>query len=733
MLDQISVFKGILPEPVGVSTWQEALAHIKSDKYRDAVGKARTIKDATAYREFKKRLPSITFCGQFKNPRNRNNIISATGFIIPDLDHLPDVESVFVALEQDENIWFAFRSPSGEGIKCSVRAQGIASDDDIKRLYEAVERYFADVYGIKIDPACKDISRLTFVSHDPELFINPSPQFFDIERWAKKQAHAHTIPPPQVTNNGWKGKYGKKVLESCCAAIAGSQPGEQHHTRLRMARLVGGYIPEYIPEETAMACLEAAVVESGAKRVPEAMKTVADGLKNGMANPIQIEPKSTSRPQDDDDKYYFDESLSSDEVACSQMKSLVANVVSVKSPCSQDVVTLKSLEVTSGGPDSRPLAYSLAHLIEEWITNSTGSFTVDQIDREFCLNTRTEKKNRTVILLRLEKKLIIKKDKQTKGKYHILDTKIDFLDLDTAEEDEFPIKLPFKIHEYVQIPPHGLIVLAGSTNAGKTAFFLNTLRLNLTQTYEKLYLMSEMGSAEYKTRLLQFGESLDQWKAVKAASKSYGFDGIVQHHNPHGLTCIDFLEEVEGEYFKIASSIRDIYDSLGNGVCMIAIQKKTDGTYARGGQATAEKARLYMALDYLATQNNAIVCALKMVKVKHFLNRNLQNHEIHFRIEHGCRMTPLTDWMPCSKINREAMICEYEGRPLEIAFVTESGKMVKVNGSQIQQWQESFPNVKIMAELSRISRDSTTKPFLKDKGYFFQLAGILGKKNEGKV
>jgi DNA uptake protein ComE-like DNA-binding protein len=66
------------------------------------------------------------------------------------LDHLGDnTENVFLWLTQDENIWFAFRSPSGDGIKCGIRAEGIQSDDDIKRLYSACERYFKETYGLR--------------------------------------------------------------------------------------------------------------------------------------------------------------------------------------------------------------------------------------------------------------------------------------------------------------------------------------------------------------------------------------------------------------------------------------------------------------------------------------------------------------------------------------------------------------------------------------------------------
>jgi hypothetical protein len=377
---------------------------------------------------------------------------------------------------------------------------------------------------------------------------------------------------------------------------------------------------------------------------------------------------------------------------------------------------------------------NLAAHIREWITSSSGSFTTEQLDREFCLTTRREKNNRAKCLSAFTKENLIKKDKKIKGKYHILDTEIDFFDLEEEEPDAFPIILPFNLHEYAKIPPKAIIVLAGASNAGKTAFILNAIKMNLHQDYQLMYLMSEMGSGEFKNRIRSFKDPIKKWKKIKAASKSYDFDGAIQHHNRDGLTFIDYLEEIDGEYFKIASSIRDIYDSLGDGVAFVAIQKKTNSEFARGGEATIEKARLYLTLDYIATAEQSIVCALKITKVKHFLQKNLLNHEIHFRITKGCLITPLTDWMPSSKVDRKKMAAQYELERNDLGewdyvFQTDRGTQVVVKEADAERWQHNFENINVFEELKRISEDSFKKPFVKYKGYFHQLSGILAKKN----
>lgn len=305
MSDTISVFNGIHPEPIATIPWQQVIENIGSDRYKAYIEKARTIKDPDEYREYKKKLPAVTFSGEFTK-RNKDEILNATGFIIPDLDHLGDVERVFELLKQDENVWFVFRSPSGDGLKCGIRAESIKTDEDIKEFYYSVERYFQEVYGLKIDPACKDICRLTFVSYDPDLWINSDPFHFNIKEWSPSPKSIPSYKPPECRNNGWQEKYGRKVLESCCLEIQQSQPGGQHSARLGKARLIGGFIASgFIDEPEGLAAIEQAVSASGAKNITQAMKTIKDGIEHGKLSPISVESNKKyenshikSRPED---------------------------------------------------------------------------------------------------------------------------------------------------------------------------------------------------------------------------------------------------------------------------------------------------------------------------------------------------------------------------------------------------------------------------------------------------
>ncbi len=795
MNDEISVFKGVQSKPIDTTTWQDVLGRIQSDKYKPYVDKARSISvvDLDKYREYKKKMPAVTFCGKFNGSRKKANIEQATGFIIPDLDHLEDVEATFELLTKDENIWFAFRSPSGEGIKCGIRAKCIESDDDIKVLYNAVERYLKETYGITIDPACKDISRLTFVSYDPNLWINPDPYYFSVSAWAEPiKQQAPVYDPGIYHNDSGKQKYARKVLESCCENIRQSQPGSQHNTRLRMSRLIGGYI-HYLDESEILSALEQAVRDSGAKYIGQAMKTVKDGLNHGKQNPLYIDDNTG------DITYYcnIDEVLKNKQSNQSkQGKQIHINSSKVStgkqesskvSRSKQDLNTpeqteptetpinpenfdfgiddatrarghahnrnkekINNIENEDGGFSIEETAsvsntpQNLAAHIREWITQSSGTFTTDQIDREFCLRTRKEKNNRAKCLNAFIKENLIKRDKSIKGKYHILAVDLDLIDIEEEEEENFPIILPFDIHEYAGIPPKSIVVIAGESNAGKTAVILNILYLNLKQEYPVFYMMSEMGGAEFKSRLKGFGKDLTPWKRIKAASKSYDFDGVIQHYNRDGLTCIDYIEEISGEYFKIPSTIRDVYDALGNGVAVCAIQKKTKEDFARGGEGTIEKARLYLSVEYLTTwlhdQRKRVYCALRCKKVKRPLKDNINGCEMHFAIDYGCQVTKVMDWTRSNQVDRKKCIVQYEmderGESFRtddneaVILKTDKDRHVRVIGSDIEKWQTRYQNIDVRAELEKLSESSMKKPFLKDKNWFFMVSKIIENRSK---
>ena len=552
--------------------------------------------------------------------------------------------------------------------------------------------------------------------------------------WLSNMAAKKETSPVYPSINQGPSQYGQKALAGEIIKLSGASPGNRNNQLNESAFCLGQLIAGgELEHGTVFNALFGLAMSLGLTEA-EARKTIESGIKAGMQEPRKA-------PIQETDDFYLKSVNNVNNV------NIVSNVNSVNG-CKQDV-NKTGENVNKGGVDvntckqdlpendNEPPQNLMGH-IKQFIENSSGSFCTRDIDMEFGLKSRKEKIARSRALNYMARNNYIIKDKEVAGKWHIVDHKIEWVDIHAAAEESYPIILPFNLHEYVNIPPKAIIVLAGSTNAGKTAFILNTLWLNRQQKYKKVYLMSEMGCGEYVTRIRGFGEPIEKWDSIQAAEKSYDFNGAVQHHNPDGLTCIDYLEDIKGEYFKIASGIRDIYDALGNGVALIAVQKHTKQNVARGGEGTMEKSRLYMTLDHLCTLEHSIVCALQITKLKNYKEKNLQNHEIHFELTRGSQMTILQDWRPSHKVNRQKDIAIYEsGRSVDdvnsrnyaYSFTTVEGKLVGINYDTLNTWIKEYGEF-IHDELFRIEQDNNSKrPFLKGN-WFFQLSQILAKRKE---
>ncbi len=610
---------------------------------------------------------------------------------------------------------------------------GQLPDTLIQRTGAGGYHYFWNYNGNKIKSRNGKIFKYIDVKGDGGyVILSPSSHDSGVNyRWVSR---VKPVDPPEWlvdlahnTDQGVKSSsvnnYGKAALLREATEVATTPEGERNDrlnlAALRMGELIAGGEIDRTSVETT---LEIAGSQSGLD-AREIRRTIHSGIEDGLKNP-------RTAPERDD--YHFDFGGSNQSNQSNQSVSKESKVITGN----QSVIKTPNLVIKSNqsGPEI-PLEtegntpYNLHSLIGEWIRSSTGYFTNDQVDREFGLATRKEKINRAKSLYIYKEKQLIRADKKVKGRWHVIDSNIEWVDLTEIEDRRFPIELFLDLHEKVSIPPKSIIMIAGMTNAGKTAVIMDALKRNRDMTPSPLYLMSEMGGAEYKHRVLGTGVPVDEWnKKIRAAERSYDFNSIIQNYNPDGLTCIDYLEEIDGEYFKIASSIRDIYDSLGQGVAMIAIQKKTLGDFGRGGEATAEKARLYVTIDYLCSLDHAIVCALKIIKAKHSLHENMNNREIHFKIEKGSIITPITDWMHSGRVNRQRCIMKYEQGIDDIDgiyFKTDAGRKVNLLEKDIAGWIEAFPELDVRKELEKISSDSFKTAFLKDKDWYWQVGGIL--------
>ena len=132
--------------------------------------------------ELKNQLPAVTFAGSFKI-RKGGHVETPTDLVILDFDTYKDTSAEGRAelkdrLRNDENIVLVFDSPRG-GIKAVAFAEGVTNKQDFKDAIATLgERYPG------LDGSGKDVNRLCFLSHDPEIHVNTNAKRFKVQRRA---------------------------------------------------------------------------------------------------------------------------------------------------------------------------------------------------------------------------------------------------------------------------------------------------------------------------------------------------------------------------------------------------------------------------------------------------------------------------------------------------------------------------------------------------------------------
>lgn len=206
----VSVFRsGTNATPVERLPLTAVLARIQDGTYQQRIDALRTVLATAgekAYTEAKKTLPAFTPAGVFARRANAR-LTEASGLVHFDFDHPPNLTEARARLMEDPWIAYAFVSPSGDGLKVAVWAEGIVDDPTYKHAWGTVLAYFERTYpdlAVANDAHCKDIARLCFVSVDPELYVNPDPRLYAVPRKAAaaQPARAPRRPRPQPAPTG---------------------------------------------------------------------------------------------------------------------------------------------------------------------------------------------------------------------------------------------------------------------------------------------------------------------------------------------------------------------------------------------------------------------------------------------------------------------------------------------------------------------------------------------------
>lgn len=274
---------------------------------------------------------------------------------------------------------------------------------------------------------------------------------------------------------------------------------------------------------------------------------------------------------------------------------------------------------------------NIAEDLRNWIAVSSGQWLVSDYQRESVLVSKDEKHAANVEISNLLKQGVIERYGDRRGCYRRIDNESQNIDWYNAAMDFVDIKLPFGLEEMVLIMPKNIIVIAGAPNAGKSAFLLNVVEMNMKK-HAINYFSSEMGAMELRGRLEKFDKPLSQWRFT-AKERAGNFADVIK---PDEINIIDFLE-ISDEFWKIGGMIKGIYDKLNKGIALIALQKNFGTKMARGGVATLEKPRLYITLD-------AGICKIEKAKNWKHAEINPNGMQTKFSLVNGCKFIRKDSW-----------------------------------------------------------------------------------------
>ncbi len=136
---------------------------------------------------YKERSPLFAVACRFEGGKGRTHITGLTGLSLCDFDHLSheQMTSVRAAVCESPFTLLCYTTISGAGLRVIYRydiPEGMPPDKQRRyyerRAFQLGNAYYALAASCATDEKCKNVTRLSGLAHDPEVYYNPSAQPF---------------------------------------------------------------------------------------------------------------------------------------------------------------------------------------------------------------------------------------------------------------------------------------------------------------------------------------------------------------------------------------------------------------------------------------------------------------------------------------------------------------------------------------------------------------------------
>jgi Fe2+ or Zn2+ uptake regulation protein len=290
---------------------------------------------------------------------------------------------------------------------------------------------------------------------------------------------------------------------------------------------------------------------------------------------------------------------------------------------------------------------TVADDVLDWINQASGNFDVNMIYSDIRVK---DDKAAMAHVRQIIKRMVDGGDLISfeQGRYTLYrhpDPDLQEINLDAAVVKDIDFQLPLGLHNLIRMYPGNIVVIAGEPNVGKTAFMLESIRMNMDK-FDMDYYTSEMSGTELKMRRDLYRDYYPdlKWK-WHPYEKNVRFNQEIARPGRRGhVSVVDFLE-VTDEFYRIGTRMSEIHEALGGeGLALVAIQKGWHKDLGRGGDLGMEKPRVYVTMSYSQGLSRGM---MRIVKAKSFRDpgRNPNGLVRPFSIHYGHHFESAHDWM----------------------------------------------------------------------------------------
>lgn len=182
------------------------------DQYKEQIEYIRSITNEKLQKSLKKQLPLATISGTFAPIRLADNLVTHSNLLCIDIDKKDNMD-----VDWFDDLKYEWRNiPQILYAGHSIRGKGwfvifhIAYPQKHEAQFEALQQDFFRV-GLIIDETCKDVSRMRFISYDPEPYVNEDATLYT-KVWVE--------PKPTYHNSCTYSGENIEQVEQCCQEIA---------------------------------------------------------------------------------------------------------------------------------------------------------------------------------------------------------------------------------------------------------------------------------------------------------------------------------------------------------------------------------------------------------------------------------------------------------------------------------------------------------------------------------